>query len=121
MPNRKRSRTVLIVEDTKSVWMAFQRLFALAGWSTLIAPTVADAIALLGASTPDAVFLDLMLPDGGGVEVLREVRRRELPCRVVVVSGVGEGERLDEARAAGADAVLNKPAMFDDILAAMGA
>ena len=71
------------------------------------ADTVAGAIDGL-ANPPAFMLLDLMLPDGNGIDVLRHIRASNLPITVCVVTGCGT-DMLDEATRAGADHAFTKP------------
>ena len=68
-------RLILIVEDNAVTRRALQALFKSRGWAVSVAETVAEGLAQLDPP-PDVIVLDLMLPDGDGEEVLREVRSR---------------------------------------------
>ena len=57
---------------------------------------------------PQWILLDLMLPDGSGVNVIRKVKADHIPSRVCVVTGCA-AEHLAEARRAGADHAFVKP------------
>src|SRR5688500_11094846 len=81
--------SVLIVEDDRAARTAIARLLTRQGFAVSEAATVADALAALPAARPDWVLLDLMLPDGSGVEVIRRVRADRLPSRVCLVTGSG--------------------------------
>jgi len=72
------------------------------------AATVAEAIDALSAAEPDWVLLDLMLPDGCGLDVLRKVQSADAPTRVCVVTGCGT-DLLNQARRAGAEHTFTKP------------
>ena len=71
------------------------------------AATVAEAIDALEAR-PDWVLLDLMLPDGCGLDVLRKVQSADAPTRVCVVTGCGN-DLLNQASRAGAEHTFTKP------------
>lgn len=72
------------------------------------------------ADNPQWVLLDLMLPDGNGIDVLRDARRAPTPARVCVISGCS-AEKLDEARRLGADDALSKPLNVDYLLGILSA
>jgi DNA-binding response OmpR family regulator len=76
--------------------------------------TVADAHAAL-ASPFHWILLDLMLPDGNGMELLRRIKRERLRTRVCVMSGCCT-EMFDEARVCGAEETLVKPIDVDYLL-----
>ncbi len=111
--------TVLIVEDDRSARTAIARLLTRQGFAVSEAATVAEAIGAL-PRRPDWVLLDLMLPDGSGVEVLRTVRTDRLPSRVCVVTGSGP-ELVAEAEEAGADHTFLKPLDIAALMAVLAA
>ncbi|HET7043810.1 MAG TPA: response regulator [Gaiellaceae bacterium] len=81
------------------------------GYRVCEAGTVEEALAAIAAEPPDAVVLDLMVPGGGGIVVLRDLRRsselHDVP--VVVVSAWSDEAHREEAELAGADVFLAKP------------
>jgi len=80
------------------------------------AASKAEAVAALAARPPDALVLDLVLPDGQGVELCQEVRRwSRLP--IVVLSAVGDEREKVRALDAGADDYITKPFGTDELLA----
>jgi ActR/RegA family two-component response regulator len=80
------------------------------GYAVSEAATVADAIGLLGRNgdAPQWMLLDLMLPDGCGIDVLRRVRAANLSTRTCVITGCA-ASLLAEAREAGAEHTFVKP------------
>ena len=111
--------TVLIVEDDLIVASAMRMLFERRGWSVRMAHKLAEARAALDPP-PQWIVLDLMLPDGDGVELLRELSDRSLPSRTIITTGVLEPNHLQAAAAFGPVAILQKPTSFGRILEAMG-
>ena len=77
---------VLIVEDDPDSRETLMELCRRLGHTCLAAPNRAEALAMLIHRPPDAILLDLMLPDGNGMEVLRLVRAHNFPARVAVVT-----------------------------------
>ena len=73
----------------------------------ICAPSLAEATQKL-IWNPDVVLLDLMLPDGCGVELLRRLRRRNDPARVALITAAPD-PLLAEAQAHGPDATFRKP------------
>jgi DNA-binding response OmpR family regulator len=73
------------------------------------AEDVDQAQALLEVTTPEAIVLDVMLPGKSGIEFLAELRLRERPIPVVVVSAWQSAEDQLTALEAGADAFVGKP------------
>jgi CheY-like chemotaxis protein len=101
-------RRVLVVEDVPDARAALDAILRRCGMQTSCAATLADAIRLLGWN-PDVIVLDLMLPDGSGVEVLRRVRAANHPARVAVVTATSDPRLLKEANSLRPDAFFQKP------------
>ena len=101
-------RRVLIVEDEPCSRAAMGVLCRIFGLETHAATLLSEALALLDLG-PDFVILDLVLPDGSGLELLRKVRNEKRPVRVAVVTGVSGGPELDAVRALNPDRLLFKP------------
>ncbi len=106
---------VLVVEDDPPTGHALELLLKHHQYEVITAKTVAAALVGL-ANCPDAVLLDLMLPDGDGLRVLEAIRERQLSSHVTVLTGVGDPDRLDRARNLKPDAMLRKPVDFFQIL-----
>jgi DNA-binding response OmpR family regulator len=103
---------LLLVEDDRPTYTALRSLFTRRGWDVTIAITVSQAIAALSCpadARPDAVILDLMLPDGHGEEVLRHIRALRLPTRVVITTGLHDEQRLAQLQSLHPAAILQKP------------
>jgi FlaA1/EpsC-like NDP-sugar epimerase/DNA-binding response OmpR family regulator len=79
------------------------------------AETVAQAVGALHQLKPDAMTIDLRLPDGNGMDVLRLIQRERLPTAVIVLTSYPYPQYDQRARAAGAYAFLNKAADFDKV------
>jgi two-component system, OmpR family, KDP operon response regulator KdpE len=111
---------VLVVEDERHIVRALKIILRQAGYSVETTETKADALAALAARPPDALVLDLVLPDGQGVEVCEDVRRwSRLP--IVVLSAVGDEREKVRALDAGADDYITKPFGTDELLARLRA
>ena len=111
---------ILVVDDEPQILRGLKIILRGAGYTVDTAETKAAALAALAARPPDALVLDLVLPDGGGVEVCREVRRfSSLP--VLVLSAVGDEREKVRALDAGADDYITKPFGTDELLARLRA
>jgi PAS domain S-box-containing protein len=101
--------SILIVEDNLDLVMGLQDLLHHDGYAVTVAGTVAGAIELVRAHRFNAIILDLGLPDGDGLEVLKETQRRDPSLPVVVVTAHISHDRTVGALAEGAYAYLTKP------------
>lgn len=101
--------TILLVEDTRSLSMIYQNVLKAEGLKVESAFTVAEAQAAYRRDHNRLILLDLMLPDGDGIELLREVRERDRTAKVIVISAHGSINRAVEAMREGAFDFLVKP------------
>jgi two-component system KDP operon response regulator KdpE len=114
------SARILVVDDEPHIVRGLKIILRTAGYAVEAAETKAQAMAALASRPPDAVVLDLVLPDGQGVDVCREVRRWSgLP--IVVLSAVGDEREKVRALDAGADDYVTKPFGTDELLARLRA
>jgi two-component system KDP operon response regulator KdpE len=111
---------VLVVDDEPQIVRGLKIILRSAGYAVEAAETRAEALAALASRPPDALVLDLVLPDGKGVEVCQEVRRwSRLP--ILVLSAVGDEREKVRALDAGADDYVTKPFGTDELLARLRA
>lgn len=105
------SKTVLIVDDSLTVRMDLADAFKDAEFETILSSTAAEARHALSQVNPDIVILDLLLPDGDGIELLREIRTSNSLSTAVVVMLSTEAEVRDRIRGlqTGADEYVGKP------------
>jgi two-component system, OmpR family, KDP operon response regulator KdpE len=114
------STRVLVVDDEPQFLRALVTTLRGAGYEVNTAATASEALATAGLHPPDAIVLDLVLPDGSGIDVLRELRTwTEAP--VVLVSAVGEEAEKIAALDAGADDYVTKPFAIGELLARLRA
>jgi two-component system KDP operon response regulator KdpE len=111
---------VLVVDDEPQILRALRTGLRAAGYEVETADTVEGALAAAGLRPPDAVILDLVLPDGTGTEVARELRKWS-SAPVIVLSAVGEEQEKIAALDAGADDYVTKPIGIDELLARLRA
>jgi two-component system, OmpR family, KDP operon response regulator KdpE len=115
-----RRTRVLIVDDEPQLIRTLSLLLRGAGYSVSEAGTVADGIRQASETVPDAIVLDLGLPDGDGLAVCAEVRRwSKLP--VLVLSAVGDEREKVRVLDAGADDYVTKPFGAEELLARLRA
>ncbi len=107
---------VLVVEDDREIRALMQSSLSVEGFEVQTAVSLSEASALLRHSSPDVIVLDLGLPDGDGVQLVREVRtRHSLP--IIVVSARHQEAQKIQLLDAGADDYLTKPFSVGELLA----
>ena len=110
------SGRVLVVDDEPQILRALQTNLRGAGYEVDVAATARDALSAAALRPPDAVILDLILPDGSGTDVCRELRRWTA-APILVLSAVGEEPEKVAALDAGADDYVTKPFGVDELQA----
>jgi DNA-binding NtrC family response regulator len=100
---------ILLVEDDSAGAEALNLLLRRRGHEVILARTLAQARAELRDPLPDWVVLDLLLPDGNGVQLLETIHDQSLPVRVAIITGVSDPIRLWEATRLHPDAFMRKP------------
>ncbi len=111
---------VLVVDDEPQIVRGLKVILRDAGYEVETAENKEEALGALSVRPPDALVLDLVLPDGSGVEVCREVRTwSQLP--ILVLSAVGDEREKVRALDAGADDYVTKPFGSDELLARLRA
>ena len=101
--------SVLVVEDNLDLVMGLQDLLHHDGYAVMVAGTVAGALELVRAHRFNAIILDLGLPDGDGIEVLKESQRLDPSLPVVIVTAHISQDRTVGSLVEGAFAYLTKP------------
>jgi two-component system KDP operon response regulator KdpE len=111
---------ILVVDDEPQILRALRASLRGAGYDVETADTAQGALTAAALNPPDAVILDLVLPDGRGTDVTRELRSwTTVP--VIVLSVVGDEKEKVEALDAGADDYVTKPFGIDELLARLRA
>jgi two-component system response regulator RegX3 len=112
----QRRRTVLLVEDEPSITEPLAEALGREGFDTQIAGTVAESLELASRVDPDLVLLDVMLPDGSGLDVCRELRQRS---QVPIIMLTARGEEADRivGLELGADDYVVKPFSAREVVA----
>lgn len=107
---------VLVVDDEPQILRALQLKLRNAGYLVETAASAEEALMKAAMRPPEALVLDLLLPDGSGTEVCRELRAWST-VPIIVLSAVGEEEAKIAALDAGADDYVTKPFSGDELLA----
>jgi two-component system KDP operon response regulator KdpE len=111
---------VLVCDDEPQILRALRVILREAGFEVLPAASRREALDSAALQPPDAAIIDLVLPDGDGVDVCRALREwSELP--IVVLSAVGDEAEKVRALNAGADDYVTKPFGPSELIARLNA
>jgi two-component system KDP operon response regulator KdpE len=101
-------RRILVCDDEPQILRALKVILREAGFEAVPAETAEEALDLAAVRPPDGAIIDLVLPDGDGVEVCRQIRSwSQMP--IIVLSAVGDEDAKVRALEAGADDYVTKP------------
>jgi two-component system, OmpR family, KDP operon response regulator KdpE len=113
-------RRVLVCDDEPQILRALRVILRDAGFEVVSAQSAQEALDAAALRAPDAAILDLILPDGNGIEVCRSIREwSEMP--ILVLSAVGEEAEKIRALDAGADDYVTKPFAPGELIARLNA
>jgi two-component system nitrogen regulation response regulator NtrX len=110
-------RRILIVDDEENIGRSLQMILEHAGYETAVCRTAAEFRAWAGRA--DAYLIDVKLPDGNGIDLLRALRQREDRAPAIMISGHGTIADAVEATRSGAFDFLEKPLSRDRVLLAL--
>lgn len=108
---------LLVVDDDRALRDVLRRALSLAGYEVRLSETGAGALSEIGSSLPDAVVLDVGLPDIDGLEVCRLLRREGNRVPVLMLTARDTVSDRIDGLDAGADDYLGKPFAFAELLA----
>jgi DNA-binding response OmpR family regulator len=114
-------RTILVVDDEPHIVLGLRDALEFEGFRVIAAGKGQEGIALARSETPDAIILDLMLPDVNGYAVCEQLRR--LSAHVPIVMLTARSQETDKIRGldVGADDYLTKPFSVNELIARMRA
>lgn len=110
-------KKILLVEDNEQINIANKRMLILKGYSVDTAANLKAARVRLKTRKPDLVVLDIMLPDGSGLEFCKEIRRSMPDIPVLFLTALGENNDIVAGLRNGGDDYLSKPYSYEVLLA----
>lgn len=108
---------ILVVDDAAFMRMRCKKLLSQSGFEVIEAATGAQAVEVYKESRPDAVLLDITMPDMDGLTALKELKKLDPNVKVAMVSAMGQQSVVMEALKSGAKDFLVKPFDPDRVLA----
>jgi CheY-like chemotaxis protein len=105
----KAKLTVLVVDDDQTIRSTLVEAVSSWGYRTLEAGTIADTLTTVDLEQPDAVLLDVKLPDGSGISALTELRKRSPDLVIIIITGYVTHEDAFQAGMRQAYGYVTKP------------
>ncbi|MCH8230371.1 MAG: response regulator [Chloroflexi bacterium] len=110
---------ILVVDDAAFMRIRCSKLLIENGHEVVEAATGREAIEQYKSTSPDAVLLDITMPDMDGLSALKEIRALDSDARVAMVTAMGQQSIVMEALEAGAKDFIVKPFNAERVLAAV--
>jgi DNA-binding response OmpR family regulator len=110
-----KKRRTLVVDDDRATRMALSKILTELGYEVEVASTLAEALPKLSARL-ERLVLDLNLPDGSGLLLLKKVRSEGLPIHVAVSSACEDQQVMSELARLRPDAVFQKPLNLSEFI-----
>jgi len=108
---------VLVVDDEEDVVEVIQDRLEAYGFTVVTAGNGLEALKKLSAERFDGVFLDVKMPEMGGIEALEEIRKRDRKIPVIIITSSSTREAAIEAIAKGANEYVLKPFEWEELKA----
>jgi len=102
-------KCIVMIDDEAGACDFVKSFLGERGYTVHVAFNGDDGIALIKEKNPVLVFLDIRIPGKNGIQVLEELRRDDQELKIVVMTGLEEGEQIEAAQKLGATAILSKP------------
>ncbi len=106
----------LIVDDEKGIRLTFSDFLTENGYEVSTAENYSGAVSLMDTSDHDIVFLDIILGRSSGIDILKEINRKESNCQVIMITGYPDIETASESVRSGAFDYISKPVEKEELL-----
>lgn len=110
------SKVLLVVDDEFLIRWSLRTRLTAAGFTVVEAPDATSARAAFARGGVDLVLLDVLLPDGSGLDLLKEFVASSPSSRIILISAHGTDDMASRARADGAFAFVHKPFDLEEIV-----
>ena len=106
---------ILVVDDEIEICDFVKNFFRERDFEVFTAYNGKEALSLIEAQKPDIILLDVKMPVMDGMQVLKELKMRDIKTRVVMVTAVEDIEKVEEARRYGAADYVTKPLSLEQL------
>ena len=110
------SARILVIDDEESIRFTFERFLRTEGHIVATAGSCGEALARINDTSFDVVFADIILGDGTGIDILREIKASGLSCPVIMITGDPGVETAAESIRLGAFDYIPKPVNQESLL-----
>jgi CheY-like chemotaxis protein len=112
---------ILIVDDEPAVRRLAETVLSRNGYRTVLAADGREGLSLYEKHREEIKLIvsDLMMPQMDGPAMVRALRERHFAVKAIMITGLGEENRISDAKSAGVDAILNKPFTAEQLLTQM--
>lgn len=107
--------SVMVVDDEPGIRDLFRDVITKRGHQAICAESGSEALEKLQTKHVDVVFLDIRMPNGDGISALKHIRKFKPMPKVVIITGYGQCEAVDEAIELGSSLCLMKPFSIRDV------
>jgi DNA-binding NtrC family response regulator len=111
---------ILVIDDEESIRFSFHRFLAAEGHNVITAKGYREALARMDETQFDLILADIILDDGWGIDILREVMRRNLKTRVIIMTAYPTAETIKASFSMHAIDYLTKPLRQEGLLYCVG-
>jgi two-component system, NtrC family, response regulator HydG len=108
--------SILVIDDEESIRFTFERFLTFAGYGVITARDCREALDRIDEGGIDLVFADIILPDGTGIDILREMRLRRTACPVIMITAYPSVETARDSLVMGAFDYLTKPVRQQEVM-----
>jgi DNA-binding NtrC family response regulator len=115
MPPTNKQEQILIVDDDQAIRWSLKEALQSWGFTAIEAGSVADGLTSFHTELPAAVLLDIDLPDGSGLDVLREIKREHPEAIVIMITGNVQVDNTISALRGGAYDFIGKPINLEEL------
>ncbi len=108
------SKKILVADDEEYLIKFIKRYLERRGVEVIATPKGTDVLPILEREEIDLVFLDIQFEDIGGLEILKEIKKKHPGVKVIIITGVKNTSLEPEARSLGADGFISKPVVSQE-------
>jgi len=116
MPINREIKKIMLIDDEIDLCLLLSEILEKNGYIVTSVNSIRDALNFLMEETPDLVILDLNLPDGDGMRVVPEIKKKSPNTIICIASAYGSEKRKMEAKQEGISIFIDKPFSAEEIL-----